>query len=224
MPKVLRLTRAMVDKLPATIPDPGQIADIAELQSEAATAQRLADALAARPDGPIWVFAYGSLIWNPGMPVAARRNARIEGWHRAFCLGPDTRYRGNPDNPAVMLSLDRGGHFDGVALCLPEEDLHANLLTLFNREPPLPPKWLDVQTDDGVKTALVFVAPEVGTFGHVGAPSLAEVAKQIAPAVGIFGNMPDYVLNTVEQLEAAGLHDETVWELQALLAAELEKL
>jgi len=224
MPKALHLTRALVDKLPATIPDPGPVADIADLQTEVAIAGRLNHALACRPDGPLWVFAFGSLIWNPGMPVAARRNARIQGWHRAFCLGPDTRYRGNPDNPGLMLSLDRGGVCDGVALCLPEEGLHGSLLNLFEREPPIPPLWLDVETDEGAIRALVFVAPAAGTFGHIGGLSLAEIAKQITPAVGMFGNMPDYVLNTMEQLEAAGMHDEMIWELQTLVAAELEAL
>ncbi|MCE2749325.1 MAG: gamma-glutamylcyclotransferase, partial [Rhodobacter sp.] len=32
--------------------------------------------------GRLWVFGYGSLIWNPGFPVADRQIARLDGWHR----------------------------------------------------------------------------------------------------------------------------------------------
>lgn len=223
MTRKMKLTRALVDKIAATIPDPGPMPDVEALNTEAAIAARHADALAARPPGPFWVFAFGSLIWNPGVPVEARCAARAEGWHRAFCLGPDTRYRGNPDAPGIMLSLAPGGQCNGVALRLPEADIAAHLMTLITREPPVPPIWLDLTSDDGPIRALCFVAPTdeiVRTSGL----SLPQIARQIAPAVGMFGNMPDYVLNTVEQLEAAGLHDEMLWELQALLADELAAL
>jgi len=223
MSRQLKLTRELVSKLPATITDPGPIADIAHLQTDEAIAERMAAALAARPAGDVWVFAFGSLIWNPGVPVAERRNARMKGWQRSFCLGPDTRYRGNPDNPGLMLSLEQGGQCDGVALRLPNEDLDSILLLLFTREPPIPPVWRKAQTEGGPISVLAFVAPEEG-FGYVGELSLDEIATQITHAVGMFGNMPDYVLNTVEQLEAAKLHDPMMWELQALLAQRLEAL
>jgi hypothetical protein len=34
----------------------------------------------------VWVFAYGSLMWNPGIDVAEHKPAVLQGWHRAFCI------------------------------------------------------------------------------------------------------------------------------------------
>ena len=70
------------------------------------------------PDGrDLWVFAYGSLIWDPGFEFAEARPALLRGYHRAFCLY-SKRYRGTPERPGLVLGLDRGG-----ATCrLVEED------------------------------------------------------------------------------------------------------
>ena len=35
---------------------------------------------------PLWVFGYGSLMWNPGFATPETRPARLQGWHRAFCI------------------------------------------------------------------------------------------------------------------------------------------
>src|SRR5262245_24921428 len=42
--------------------------------------------LALRPPGAVWLFGYGSLIWNPAFHFVERRTAHIKGWHRSFCL------------------------------------------------------------------------------------------------------------------------------------------
>ncbi len=141
MARTLRLTRALVEKIPATIPDPGPMADIADLQNENVVAQTLHSVLSTRPDpDQFWLFAFGSLMWRPDFARREERRAQAIGWHRAFCIGPDTRYRGNPDCPGVMLSLDRGGTCDGVAFRLSEDALPGCLVGLIKREPPIPPE------------------------------------------------------------------------------------
>src|SRR5205085_720011 len=57
---------------------------------------------------PVWIFAYGSLMWNPEMPFAERRPALLRGYHRSFCLY-SRDYRGTPERPGLVLGLDRGG-------------------------------------------------------------------------------------------------------------------
>jgi cation transport protein ChaC len=95
------------------------------------------DVLAALPsDRALWIFAIGSLIWNPRFPVAERRPASIRGWHRAFCLGPDTRHRGNPEAPGLMMSLDRGGQCRGVVLRVNPDGLAASLEALLRKSHP----------------------------------------------------------------------------------------
>ena len=34
----------------------------------------------------LWLFGYGSLIWNPGMPAAETVRARVRGYHRGLYL------------------------------------------------------------------------------------------------------------------------------------------
>lgn len=224
MPREMRLTRALVDKVPATISDPGPIAEIADVQTEDVLAETVQTALRSRPDpDQFWVFAFGSLMWKPDFEFAERRRARVLGWHRSFCLGPDTRYRGNPDRPAIMLSLDHGATCDGVIFRLDEATLPDCLAALIEREPPIPPVWVDTETDDGALKSLAFVRDAAGR-GHVTGLSPKQIAAQIAGAVGIFGSMADYVHNTALHLEEMGIHDPTVWQMQDLVAAELEHL
>ena len=64
----------------------------------------------------MWVFGYGSLMWNPDFPVAARQIAVLHGWRRSFCMR-SVHHRGTPEAPGLVLALDRdaGGRCHGVA-------------------------------------------------------------------------------------------------------------
>ena len=97
-----------------------------QLHSETARAASLDSILIHRPPGDVWVFAYGSLIWNPAMKVAESRVATVTGWHRAFCLAM-TAGRGTAARPGVALGLDQGGTCRGIAYRLKESDLSSEL-------------------------------------------------------------------------------------------------
>ncbi len=57
----------------------------------------LQETLRQRPAGAgWWVFAYGSLLWNPLFPVAEMRVATLRGWHRRFRLW-SLASRGTPE-------------------------------------------------------------------------------------------------------------------------------
>ena len=66
------------------------------------------------PDRPLWVFGYGSLMWNPEFPHTDRRMALLHSYHRRFCVYSH-RYRGTPEKPGLVLGLDHGGSCHGVA-------------------------------------------------------------------------------------------------------------
>ena len=87
--------------------------------SDAERAASLDATLAQRPrscDGDgVWLFAYGSLIWNPALHFDGRRLARVYGWHRSFCLSTQAG-RGTPENPGLVLGLDRGGASPSTAI------------------------------------------------------------------------------------------------------------
>lgn len=220
----MRLTRALVDLLPQSIPDPGPMESEAELESDDFYPRSAAAIREETPSGQsLWVFAIGSLIWKPRFRHSEKRNAIIEGWHRSFCLGPDRRYRGNPDAPGLMLSLDEGGTCEGVVYRLDEAHLEEDLLQLIESEPPIPPIWLDAKTPDGTVKCIAFHCPK--TFiGYEGGLSVEETADRLAGAVGKWGSMPDYLYNTVVQLESHGIHDEYLWKMQELVAQRLENL
>src|ERR1700683_3057884 len=82
---------------------------------------------------PVWIFAYGSLMWNPEMRFAERMPARIHGYHRGFCLySPE--YRGTRDKPGLVLGLDRGASCRGIAYRLAEATLAAEIDLIWTRE------------------------------------------------------------------------------------------
>src|SRR4029450_13496521 len=90
--------------------------------------------LAQRPKGAgWWVFAYGSLLWNPLFPVAEMRPASLRGLHRRFCLWL-LAWLGTRTKPVVVLGLDRGGTCRGVALRLPAPLALDELHLLWRRE------------------------------------------------------------------------------------------
>lgn len=94
-------------------------------------AASLAATLACRPDeGPVWIFGYGSLMWNPALEFTESCTGTLVGWHRAFCLRL-TAGRGTAHQPGRMLALKEGGRTTGVAYRLPEETLEQELTLLF---------------------------------------------------------------------------------------------
>jgi cation transport protein ChaC len=220
----MQLTEAHLALLPAKIDDPGPMRlDGEESRPDSyygATTAALIDAVP--PDGEMWLFAFGSLIWNMRFTHDAERPGVVRGWHRDFCLGPDTRFRGNPAAPGYTLSLDRGGQCKGMVYRLPRENLAANIEGLLRKEPPFPPRWLTVVTPEGPVRAFAFTHPgkAIGYAGHL---SDEAVADALARAVGMVGSMAHYVYMTAQHLEQLGLCDDRLWRMQALIAARIEQ-
>ncbi|KTC64193.1 calcium transporter ChaC [Pseudomonas fluorescens ABAC62] len=87
--------------------------------------------------GPVWLFAYGSLIWRPECSSTERVRARVHGYHRGLYLWSH-EHRGTPELPGLVFGLDRGGSCSGFAYRLPEDQLEASLYALWQREMPYP--------------------------------------------------------------------------------------
>ena len=107
----MRLTEAHLALLPAKVDNQGPVQNHSHVsRPDSYFSETTAELISAvPPDGDMWLFACGSLIWNKRFTFVEERPGVARGWHRDFCLGPDTRFRGNPDAPGYMLSLDRGG-------------------------------------------------------------------------------------------------------------------
>lgn len=217
-----RLTRDLVNRLPERVDKRGpiRVSDPPPEYFYDTAADILSNT--QNPD-ELWVFAIGSLIWNPRCDVVERKSALVRGWRRSFCIGPDRRFRGNPDAPGLMLSLDRGGQCWGVAMRMNQDNLLENLVGLLQKEPPCPPEWVMTETNNGHIPAIAFTVSPDWELYHP-EPPIEELADILATSVGHVGSMPDYLLNTINELENAGVHDQHLWQLQEMVADRLERL
>jgi cation transport protein ChaC len=175
--------------------------------------------------GPVWLFAYGSLIWKPEIPHEEMKRATAHGWHRAFSM-KIKRYRGTPEQPGYMMCLDHGGVCEGVVLRLPDDDLEGQFEKLLRREVSRhggleAVRWIEVETAEGALSALAFYAAPRLLENYEENRPLGDVAPGLARACGHWGSGADYLYNTVHHLEQLGIHDEGLWELQELVAQEI---
>ena len=174
----------------------------------------------------VWIFAYGSLIWKPACDFVEMRTGLVRGWHRAFCLGWNNRFRGSDRNPGLMLALDRGGGCNGVLYRLPPGGEDKAMHQLLEREmgwlpSPFPPRWVNVQSGDRVIRAITFCIDR-NSGRYVSGLSIEAIADMLATAVGTRGSMAEYLFATVRHLEDMGIHDPHLWQLQSLVAERIE--
>jgi len=193
----------------------------AMLMPDAALDASLAATMARHPaDAPVWIFGYGSLIWNPLFPFAERRVARAFGVHRGFYLWSQVN-RGTPEIPGLVLGLDRGGQCGGVAYRLEPGNLEAELRLLWRREMVLgayQPRWLEVRTEAGPVRAIAFVVnrQHVAYCGRLDDDRIVSVALE---ARGHYGACADYLLDTAAALTNHGIADRYLDRLVRRLRA-----
>jgi len=177
--------------------------------------------LATRPSsGPVRVFAYGSLLWDPCFAFTERQTARLDGWVRRTCLW-SLHARGSPEAPGLFYGLDRddAGMCDGAVFTLAEEGLREGLERLWDREMHTAvyrPAWLEVATPSGPVTAIGFLVERDHPL-YAGEMSAADAARFIRKAEGVFGPCADYYRATVEALATEGFNDPHLSEIVRLL-------
>ena len=224
----MRLTEELVCLVPPHSGDGGKLAGRADLPTDAEYAGAVAELRQGAPaSGDVWIFAYGSLIWNPGFAHVEERLGTVSGWRRSFCQGWVRIYRGTPERPGIMLALDRGGSCRGVVFRLAPESVEENLALLLRRERPirwetLGVRWVTARTDAGPVRALAFpISRSHASY----LPDLTEdvVVEALATAAGERGSMAEYLRSTVEHLEARGIHDRYLWRMQERVAERLDR-
>jgi glutathione-specific gamma-glutamylcyclotransferase len=135
------------------------------------------------PDEETWIFAYGSLMWNPALDYAEVQPCRVEGWRRSFCFWTPMG-RGTPELPGLMLALADGGACEGIAYRL----------------------------SPGLERQELFVV-ETGHCQYCGDLPIERAAYHIAFAEGRRGACREYLLNTAEHARSLGIHDPYLEEL-----------
>ncbi len=175
---------------------------------------------------PLWVFAYGSLMWNPGFHFDEVRRARLPGFARRFALST-TIGRGTPDCPGLVLTLQRSGDADpqgceGLAFRIPAPLVDDESRLLWRREMITGayfPQLLPLPTPQGEVQALVLVA-NTAHIHYRGDLTLQATAATIAKACGRIGSNRDYLEQLVRQLDVLGVKDGYVEVLHKRVAQE----
>jgi glutathione-specific gamma-glutamylcyclotransferase len=170
----------------------------------------------------VWIFAYGSLMWNPMVHFDERQVASLHGWHRSFCLRMNIG-RASPEMPGRMLALESGGHTEGVVLKLSSSTIAEELRRVWIREMVLgsyKPTWAPVTLDNATEThAIAFVA-DTSSEQYASDSSIPTVAPLVASAAGKFGSNAEYLFKLRDALKECSLHDTYI----DALAHEVERL
>lgn len=187
------------------------------LSDEAIEQSRLAVLGDHNAGDDLWIYSYGSLMWDPGFHFAEIRLADAEGYQRRFTMKINLG-RGSPDHPALMLSLEPGeGCCRGLAFRIAADAVHAESAILWRREMlrgGYAPTMVPMATPQGPISALAFVSNPAHP-SYVGELPLAETASLIAGGKGILGTNREYLVQLATQLETLGIHDPYVAQLSA---------
>ena len=166
----------------------------------------------------LWVFAYGSLMWNPDFEHQEARIARLWGYHRAMCI-LSYQWRGTPERPGLVMGLDRGGSCRGLAFRVAAPQVPTVMKQVYRREMPTGvyvPRFVPVTLEDGRRvTAWAFIARR-GHPQFLGGATPAHQAALIRQGHGHAGPCRDYLVNTIAHLEALGLGCRGLKRLLAL--------
>ena len=190
-----------------------------------------------KQSGEVWVFAYGSLMWDPGFAYLEAAPALLRGYHRAFCIFSHV-YRGTEARPGLVLGLDRGGACKGMAFRIAAAEGADVLDYLDARE-----KVTDVYVRRAVPitvggapifaggrplsaggrkvTAHTYVVDR-GHHQYAGKQTLRQAVRLIAQGAGVGGSNRDYLESTVNHLDELGITDGPLHQLHAMVRVMAE--
>ena len=166
----------------------------------------------------VWIFAYGSLIWNPAIHFADRQKVLVDGYHRSFCFWT-VLGRGCEDNPGLMMGLEPGGTSNGLAYRIDASDLDTELDILFRRELMsyvYQPTWVDATLADKPAHTIKVLAFVVDPLHERFCGELDDevLVRHIATASGPLGRNCDYLFQLTEHLQALGFADQSMLDLE----------
>jgi len=174
------------------------------------------DSVATESD--VWIFAYGSLMWNPGFEHAEAHPALLHGWHRSFCVYSH-RYRGTPDKPGLVLGLDRGGSCRGLVYRVVRTRARDTLAYLWDREMVmgvyrprlLYPRW------QGGRIACHAFTVDRRHRQYAGGLCIEEMARLIRQGIGKGGHNREYLASTIRHLDILGITDGPLHRLHEMV-------
>ena len=157
----------------------------------------------------IYIFAYGSLLWNPTVDYEDEFLAKVYGFHRSFCMKTNLG-RGSFKNPGLMLGLDKGGSCQGSAFKLRNSEAIKNIDILFRREMvtgAYKPKLLKTILVNGRKVLSLAFTVDKKHKNYFQDKEIQTKAKMISNAHGFLGTCEEYFQNTLESLSELNIVD-----------------
>ena len=160
---------------------------------------------------PLWVFGYGSLIWDPGFPFVDRQIAILPDYERSFCMR-SIHHRGTETDPGLVLALDHnpGEACRGVAFRVADGDADQTVTYLRERE-LISSAYLEEQHEvalrSGERVLSVTYVVDRDHVQYCGGLDLETQAAIISTAVGGRGPNTEYLYNTVTHLDEIGISD-----------------
>jgi len=146
---------------------------------------------------------------------------RVYGFHRRFCLWTPLG-RGTPENPGLMLGLDRGGCCRGIVYQISPDLVQPELLLLWRREMVVGsyiPRWVKVTTSERSLFAIAFLIDR-SRSSYAGNLDMATTVQTLATAQGELGSSVDYLNQTIVGLAQAGIYDQGLLNLQQQVIAQ----
>ncbi|MCL1127342.1 gamma-glutamylcyclotransferase [Shewanella surugensis] len=196
--------------------DSGELSLLDEEARQALLEQTLSSYL---KDQPLWIFAYGSLMWNPTFHFDQVEPCTLDGFHRKFCIR-DVIARGTSAVPALMLGIEEGGKCEGLGYQIPVGEVKNELELLWNREMltgVYVPTWVEIITSSKeVLPALTFTMNK-SHDNYLPGLSRAQVSHSLGIASGPLGQNSDYLFQLVDRLSELGIHDVAMSELKQAL-------
>ena len=165
--------------------------------------------------GDLWVFAYGSLMWDPAFMFDEVRIAHLSSHERRFCL-KTVLGRGTPEKPGLMAGLDDGQGCDGLAFRVPKEIVEEETRIIWRREMLLhayTPVLVTATTALGLIEVLAFTVDRTAK-NYMPSLTLRQTAHYIATGKGVYGSSREYLENMVGQFEILGIQDEALFKLR----------
>lgn len=166
-----------------------------------------------------WVFGYGSLIWRPGFDHLETRRARLYGFRRSLCVY-SWLYRGTRERPGLVLGLDRGGSCLGLAFRVRGELREEVISYLRDRELVTNvylERVLNLRLDNGETVDAIGYVADRAHEQYAGSLTPAQAATVVKAAAGQLGANEDYVVSTLNHLEALGIRDQWLEDVGTMI-------
>lgn len=168
--------------------------------------------LDGRREADLWVFGYGSLMWDPGVRFAEVRRARVPGYARRFILKDLYGARGTFEKPGLMAALDAGPGCDGLLFRIAREDIEEETEVLWRREqigPAYKAVFVEAHTPQHRIEALTFVADHDAEMIDADLTRERQI-EYVATGTGFAGTSMDYLRGIQQKFAALGIRDDEV--------------